>query len=150
MLIVTNKPIMVSVIMLSVVMLIVVMLSVIAPTKYPKFKGSNWPVAAKKVSPPPSPILVGHYLAAEFMSAHSNFESNFLEIYAECHNAECQYAVCQYAECHYAECHILLIIVLIVAILNIIVLSVVMLNVVAPFNRHFQPSLVFGSIEGVW
>ncbi len=42
------------------------------------------------------------------------------------------------------------IIVLIVVMLNIIVLSVVMLNVVAPFNRHFQPSLVFGSIVGVW
>ncbi len=84
MLIVKNKPIMVSAIMLSVIMLSVVMLSVImlrvmAPTKYPKFKGSNRPTAAKKVSPPPSPIIVDHYLAADFMTAHSNFESNFLE-----------------------------------------------------------------------
>jgi hypothetical protein len=50
MLIVKNKPIMVSAIMLSVIMLSVVMLSVvmlcvIAPTKYPKFKGSNLPAA---------------------------------------------------------------------------------------------------------
>ncbi len=79
MLIVTHKPIMVSAIMLSIIMLSVVMLRVIAPTKYPKFKGSYWPLAAKNVSPPPSPIIVGHYLAAEFMTGHSNFESNFLE-----------------------------------------------------------------------
>jgi hypothetical protein len=39
MLIVTNKPIMVSAIMLSIIMLSVIMLRVIARTKYPKFKG---------------------------------------------------------------------------------------------------------------